>query len=81
MPSIGTADNDAYDTTGEAASLACATSLLEGPWVLSYGNILFRWHLLDARLAAEGDVVIAYLLDGRLDVDDACDPARARNST
>jgi phosphoenolpyruvate phosphomutase len=59
LPSIATVDNDAYETTGEAASLACAIDRLEGPCVLSYGDILFRRHLLDALLAAEGDVVIA----------------------
>jgi phosphoenolpyruvate phosphomutase len=59
LPSIGTVDNDAYETTGEAASLACAIDRLEGPCVLSYGDILFRRHLLESLLAAEGDVVIA----------------------
>ena len=59
MPSIATVDNDAYETTGEAASLACAIDRLQGPCVVSYGDILFRRHLLDALLAAEGDVVIA----------------------
>jgi phosphoenolpyruvate phosphomutase len=59
VPSIDTVDNDAYETTGEAASLACALDRLEGPCVLSYGDILFRRHLLDSLLAAEGDVVIA----------------------
>ena len=59
LPSIATVDNDAYETTGEAASLACAIDRLEGPCVLSYGDILFRRHLLDALLAAEGDVVVA----------------------
>ena len=59
LPAIGTVDNDAYATTGEAASLACAIDRLAGPCVLSYGDILFRRHLLEALLAAEGDVVIA----------------------
>jgi phosphoenolpyruvate phosphomutase len=59
LPSIATVDNDAYETTGEAASLACASDRLEGPCVLSYGDILFRRHLLDALLATEGDVVVA----------------------
>jgi phosphoenolpyruvate phosphomutase len=59
VPSIATVDNDAYETTGEAASLACAIDRLHGPCVVSYGDILFRRHLLDALLAAEGDVVVA----------------------
>jgi phosphoenolpyruvate phosphomutase len=56
---ISVADNDAYETTGEAASLACAHERLEGPCVVSYGDILFRRHVLDALLATEGDIVVA----------------------
>ena len=56
---IAVVDNDAYETTGEAASLACALDRLEGACVVSYGDILFRRHVLDALLAAEGDVVVA----------------------
>ncbi len=71
LPSISTVDNDAYETTGEAASLACAIDRLEGPCVLSYGDILFRRHLLDGLLAAEGDVVVAVdaLQKNRTDAD------------
>ena len=71
VPSIATVDNDAYETTGEAASLACAIDRLQGPCVVSYGDILFRRHLLDALLAAEGDVVVAVdaLQRGRADLD------------
>jgi phosphoenolpyruvate phosphomutase len=56
---IAVVDNDAYETTGEAASLACALDRLEGACVVSYGDILFRRHVLDALLATEGDVVVA----------------------
>ena len=71
VPSIATVDNDAYETTGEAASLACAIDRLQGPCVVSYGDILFRRHLLDALLAAEGDVVVAVdaLQRGKADLD------------
>src|SRR6185503_469898 len=71
VPSIATVDNEAYETTGEAASLACAIDRLEGPCVVSYGDILFRRHLLDALIAAEGDVVIAVdaLQRGKADLD------------
>jgi phosphoenolpyruvate phosphomutase len=65
LPSIMTVDNDAYGTTGEAASLACAADRLEGPCAVSYGDILFRRHLLDALLAADGDVVVAVDALGR----------------
>ncbi len=56
---ISTVDNDAYETTGEAASLACAMDRLEGACVVSYGDILFRRYILDMLLAADGDIVIA----------------------
>jgi phosphoenolpyruvate phosphomutase len=71
VPSIAMVDNDAYETTGEAASLACAIDRLQGPCVVSYGDILFRRHLLDALLAAEGDVVVAVdaLQRGKADLD------------
>jgi phosphoenolpyruvate phosphomutase len=71
VPSIATVDNDAYETTGEAASLACAIDRLQGPCVVSYGDILFRRHILDAILAAEGDVVVAVdtLQRGKADLD------------
>jgi phosphoenolpyruvate phosphomutase len=59
LPSIATRDNDAYETTGEAASLACAADRLEGPCVVSYGDILFRRYILDALLAAPADIALA----------------------
>jgi phosphoenolpyruvate phosphomutase len=59
VPGIRPVDNDAYDTTGEAASLACARDRLEDACVVSYGDILFRRHVLDALLVAEGDIAVA----------------------
>jgi phosphoenolpyruvate phosphomutase len=56
---IGVVDNDAYETTGEAASLACALDRLDGACVVSYGDILFRRHVLDALLASDGDIAVA----------------------
>jgi phosphoenolpyruvate phosphomutase len=58
FPSIATADNDLYMTTGEAASLACAIERLEGECLLAYGDILFRHHILDQLFAHPGDVVV-----------------------
>jgi phosphoenolpyruvate phosphomutase len=51
-------DNDAFATTGELASLACAKSSLDGPCVVSYGDVLFRKYLLDELLDAEGDFAV-----------------------
>ena len=58
FPSIATADNDLYMTTGEAASLACAIERLEGECLVAYGDILFRHHILDQLLAHPGDIVV-----------------------
>ena len=57
LAGIETVDNDRYGETGEAASLACASDRLDGPCVVSYGDILFRRHVLDGLLAAAGDIV------------------------
>ena len=42
--------------TGEAASLACASDQLDGPCILSYGDILFRPHILENLLSAKGNI-------------------------
>jgi phosphoenolpyruvate phosphomutase len=58
LPSMRAIDNDLYATTGEVASLACATPYLKGPCVVAYGDILFRQYILDRLREAEGDIVI-----------------------
>ncbi len=50
--------NEAYAETGEAASLACALSRLEGETVVVYGDVLFRRYILDALLESRGDITI-----------------------
>lgn len=52
-------DNDAYATTGELASLAAAKSSLDGPCVVSYGDVLFKKYVLDELLETTGDFVVA----------------------
>ena len=52
-------DNDAYATTSELASLAVATSSLDGPCVISYGDVLFKRYVLEEVLETPGDFVIA----------------------
>jgi len=59
LPSITTADNDEYASTGEVASLACAAKVLEGEVVVGYGDILFKRFVLDALMDTEGDIVLA----------------------
>lgn len=52
-------DNDAWTTTGEAASLAVASAALNGPGLVLFGDILCRRHILQAVLDDEADLVIA----------------------
>ena len=75
LAGIETIDNDRYDETGEAASLACAHDRLDGPCLISYGDILFRRHVLDGLLAAAGDIVT--VVDARRRADSSRAPDRA----
>jgi len=63
LPTIDTIDNDFFETTGQAASLACAADKITGDCVIAHGDILFRQHYLDQIFAAPGDIVIA--VDGQ----------------
>ncbi|MEE8444359.1 MAG: phosphoenolpyruvate mutase [Alphaproteobacteria bacterium] len=58
LPTIKTVDNDAFATTGEAATLACAADRLDGDCIVAYGDILFRQYILDQLRATEGDIVL-----------------------
>ncbi len=75
IPGIEAVDNDRYDETGEAASLACASERLHGPCLISYGDILFRRHELDGLLAADGDIVT--VVDARRRTESSRAPDRA----
>jgi len=59
LPNLTYIDNDAFETTGEAASLATAIDRLTGNTVIAYGDILFRRYILDALVETEGDIVLA----------------------
>ena len=59
LHSLRYVDNDDYDKTGEAATLARAADRLSGETVIAYGDILFRHYILDQLLRADGDVVLA----------------------
>ena len=59
LPNLTYIDNDAYEATGEAASLACALGRQSGDTVIAYGDILFRRYILDALLETHGDIVLA----------------------
>lgn len=59
LPNLTYLDNDDYETTGEASSLATAIDRLTGDTVIAYGDIMFRRYILDALLDIEGDIVLA----------------------
>lgn len=51
--------NDDFETTGELASLACAQDRIDGNVVISYGDILFRNHIMDRLLRSSADITVA----------------------
>ena len=59
FPSLEYFDNDKFESTGEASSLFCAKNKLKDNCIVSYGDILFRRYILDALMAARGDIVLA----------------------
>jgi phosphoenolpyruvate phosphomutase len=58
-------DNDRYDETGELYSLHLAKAQLEGPAVISYGDIVFRSYILDEVIGHPGDIVV--VVDSHID--------------
>lgn len=70
LPGLSFADNDDHAATQEVASLACAlgtdSSLTDGDLVVSYGDVLFRRHVLDMladALSDESDAIAAIAVD------------------
>ena len=59
LPGIRTVDNDQFETTNEAMSLAQAADRLVGDSVIVYGDVLFRRYILDGMLTVPGDIVVA----------------------
>ena len=67
LPGIRTIDNDRFESTGEAASLAEAADRLVGDSVIVYGDMLFRRYILDGMMTVPGDIVIVVdALGGRV---------------
>lgn len=58
FPGINTAENTDFETTGEVASLACSMDALQGECVVSYGDIMFRSHVLNQLLDCEADIAV-----------------------
>jgi len=59
LPTVKTVDNDEFNNTGEAVSLARALEGGSGDCVVSYGDVLFREYIVDRLLSVDGDIVIA----------------------
>jgi len=58
-PDVEFVENDEFEGTGELLSLSKALPHLEGEVIVSFGDILFRRHILNNLLAEEHDIVIA----------------------
>ena len=58
IPAIDYADNDDYETTGEVYSLFQAKEKLKGNVIVSYGDVLFKKHILYELSDNPGDFVI-----------------------
>ena len=58
LPNITKTINRDFESTGEVASLACAIDRIEGPALISYGDILFRDYILDLVSESEADVTL-----------------------
>ncbi|MEO7502161.1 MAG: phosphoenolpyruvate mutase [Gemmatimonadaceae bacterium] len=69
FPGISTVDNDEYSTTKELYSLYVARDWIRGNTVISYGDILFKDHVLHELINSESDISI--VVDADCDFDDS----------
>ena len=58
-PDVEFVENDDFEGTGELLSLHKARDQIDGDAIISFGDILFRQHILNNLLAEEHDIVIA----------------------
>jgi phosphoenolpyruvate phosphomutase len=58
-PNVEFVENEDFEGTGELLSLHKARDRIDGDAVISFGDILFRQHILNNLLAEEHDIVIA----------------------
>jgi phosphoenolpyruvate phosphomutase len=59
VPDVEFVDNQDFEGTGELLSLLKARDRINGDAIISFGDILFRQHILNNLLAEEHDIVIA----------------------
>ncbi|HYN80899.1 MAG TPA: phosphoenolpyruvate mutase [Gemmatimonadaceae bacterium] len=67
LPGIKTVDNDEYAATKELYSLYVARDSIKGNTVISYGDILFKDHILHELINSESDISIVVDADWNLD--------------
>ena len=58
-PDVEFIENEDFESTGELVSLHKALDWIDGDTIISFGDILFRQHILNNLLAEEHDIVIA----------------------
>ena len=58
-PNVEFVENEDFEGTGELLSLHKARDRIDGDVIISFGDILFRQHILNNLLAEEHDIVIA----------------------
>jgi phosphoenolpyruvate phosphomutase len=58
-PDVEFVENEDFEGVGELASLNKARNWIEGDTIISFGDILFRQHILNSLLAEEHDIVVA----------------------
>ena len=58
-PDVEFVENEDFEGTGELVSLHKARDRIDGDAIISFGDILFRLHILNNLLAEEHDIVIA----------------------
>ena len=58
-PDVEFVENEEFEGTGELLSLTQAVEHLQGDAVISFGDILFRKHILNNLLAEQHDIVLA----------------------
>ena len=65
LPNIKKVVNEAYAETGELVSLSRGLEAVEGPTLLSYGDIIFKDYVLNLLMQSEADVALVVDADWR----------------
>jgi phosphoenolpyruvate phosphomutase len=58
LPNVKYFDNDAFASTQEASSLACALDAIEGDLIVSYGDVLLKKYIVQELIETDDDIVV-----------------------